>query len=155
AWGRWIGPVSITGNACEGVTCNENYSENQGFHYVVGMPTMVMPTIGTATYSVLGATRPTYADGSTAPGTFSGSLPVQFGADGPNFHSVSGSFSVAMPDRTYSWSASSGTSNAYFALFASNTAISGCANPGFNCRADVSGFFAGTNAERAAAAYRI
>jgi len=151
AWGRWIGPVSITGNACEAGTCNENYNENQGFHYVVGVPTPVMPTTGTATYILAGATRPTYTDGLTAPGTFSGSLSVQFGT---SLHSVSGSFTAAMPDRTYNWTASNVTTNAFFGLFASSFQISGCANP-CSCSADVTGFFSGASAERAGAAYRI
>ena len=38
-WGRWTGPVTLPSGA-------ENYSANQGFHYVVGLPTPVLPTNG-------------------------------------------------------------------------------------------------------------
>jgi hypothetical protein len=70
AWGRWIGDVQLSSSVT-------NYSANQGFHYVVGMPTTSMPTSGTATYSLLGATQPTYASGGL--GTLTGSLNVDFG----------------------------------------------------------------------------
>ena len=152
AWGRWVGPVSVTGSACEGGPCIDNYSVNQGFHYVIGMPTPVMPTMGTATYSLLGATSPTYINGSTAPGTFSGSLAVHFGADGPNFHTLTGSFTAAMPNRTYSWEASGNTTSAFFSMFPSG-GVSGCSSCG--CSASVTGFFAGASAERAGISYRI
>src|SRR6476646_2436979 len=112
------------------------------------MPTPVLPTTGTASYSLIGASRPTYVDGSTSPGTFSGSISVRAGADGPNFHAISGNFTAAMPDRTYNWSASGGTTSAFFSMFSSGGNISGCANPS-NCNAQVTGFFAGANADRA------
>ena len=53
-----------------------------------------MPTSGSAIYTLLGATSPTYLDGRSAPGTFAGSLEVLFGARS----SVTMAFSVAMPD---------------------------------------------------------
>ena len=59
-----------------------------------------MPTTGTATYSLIGATNPTYADGRTTPGTFSGTLGIDFAGN-----RVSGSFNVAMPNGSgYTWS---------------------------------------------------
>jgi hypothetical protein len=61
AWGRWTGPVVVNGGAI-------TFGPNQGYHYVVGIPTATMPTSGTATYSLIGATAPTYMDGHTAPG---------------------------------------------------------------------------------------
>ena len=56
AWGRWVGDVGIDfGNGTNLV----NYPDNQGFHYVIGTPTAVMPTaVSTATYSLMGATKP-------------------------------------------------------------------------------------------------
>jgi len=149
AWGRWVGQVQTSAFQCEGV-CTETYNENQGFHYVIGMPTPVMPTIGTATYSLLGATRPTYTDGLNAPGTFSGSLSVHFGADGPNFHLITGSFKATMPDATYSWDATAGTSSAFFAA---SSNVSGCSSS--SCNAQIRGFFSGASAERAGMSYKI
>jgi hypothetical protein len=77
AWGRWIGDVSGTGPTTFSLS---GATANQGFHYVVGIPTAVMPAAGSASYSLLGATKATASDGSTLPGTFSGTLGVIFGA---------------------------------------------------------------------------
>jgi len=86
AWGRWTGNVTASGAA-------QTYSANQGMHYVIGTPTATMPTTGTATYALLGATRPTDVSGLVGPGTFSGSLNVIFGAT----HTIGVSYTVAMP----------------------------------------------------------
>jgi hypothetical protein len=152
AWGRWIGAVSVTGSACIGnsATCNVNYGPNDGLHYVIGAPTPIMPVSGTATYTLMGATQPTYVNGVTAPGTFSGTLTAQFS---PSGSTVQGSFAAAMPDRTYSWSATGGGSGPFFSMTAST--VSGCANPGSNCSAQMTGFFSGANADRAGVAYKV
>src|SRR4029077_13344504 len=125
----------------------ENYSANQGFHYVVGLPTPVLPTNGvTATYTLAGASRPTYLDGSTAPGTFTGSLSVTFNAQA----SVSGQFQAAMPDRTFAWTAVGSTSTSAF-LLATQTST-GCVGA---CTITTAGFFAGANAAGAGVGYSI
>ena len=141
AWGRWTnGQVEfVTGQGPR----PETYNANQGFHYVVGMPTAMMPTIGTATYSLAGATSPTYSDGRSAPGTFTGSLGVTFGS----LASITGSFAVAMPDgNSWQWSGSTSTSTALFSM----SSTCGC-----SCSADVTGFFSGASAERAGVGYLI
>jgi hypothetical protein len=139
-WGRWIGPVTLPGGS-------ENYSANQGFHYVVGLPTPVLPTNGvTATYALAGASRPTYLDGSTAPGTFTGSLSVTFNAQA----SISGQFQAAMPDRTFAWTAAGTTSSSSFSL-ATQTST-GCVGA---CTITTAGFFAGANAQGAGVGYSI
>lgn len=143
AWGRWTGLVALS---CTGCNASETYPTNQGLHYVIGMPTAVLPTSGTATYTLLGATLPTYGSGTVAPGTFSGALSVSFGAQA----TIAGQFSAAMPDRTYSWSASGVTTSSAFTLSTSN--ISGCFSA---CTAKTAGFFAGTSAERAGIVYQI
>ena len=151
AWGRWIGPV--TGDSC-GDACfiNENYSANQGFHYVVGMPTPSMPT-GTANYSLIGATSPTYIDGRTAPGMLvSGNLSVDFGR-----LTVGVGLTVQMPDDTYSIGGnaliSSGTPF-FSGVSGQNLTVSGggCSS---GCSARVEGFFSGATAERAGLGYHI
>jgi len=147
AWGRWTGQVHFDGGEGFG-GFSEIYNERQGFHYVVGMPTTNMPTSGSATYSLLGATNPTYAEGSTAPGKFSGSLSVQFGAT----HSVDGNFRVDMPnDDTFTWQLSTSTTKAFFI---DSTTISGSACQSF-CSIETRGFFAGAAAERAGVSYKI
>jgi len=109
-WGRWTGPVMLPSGL-------QNYSPNQGFHYVVGVPTSVLPTNGaTATYAVSGFSRPTYLDGSTEPGNkmtgFTGSLVVTFAAQA----TINGTFQAAMPDRTFGWTATGTTSASSFDL---------------------------------------
>lgn len=62
-WGRWTnGTATINGSPVA-------LSANQGLHYVVGVPTATMPNTGTASYSMVGATKPTDISGSYAPGT--------------------------------------------------------------------------------------
>jgi hypothetical protein len=138
-WGRWIGPVTLPSG-------DETYSASQGFHYVVGLPTTVLPTSGVATYTLAGASRPTYVDGSTAPGTFSGSLSVTFGAQA----NINGQFQAAMPDRTFAWTAAGTTSASNFSL-ATQTST-GCVGA---CTITTAGFFAGANAAGAGVGYSI
>jgi hypothetical protein len=138
AWGRWVGEVSIGGSS-------EIYSATQGVHYVVGAPTTTMPQSGMATYTLIGATRPTYVDGSSSPGTFAGTMDVDFGR-----FVLTTNFTVAMPDRTYGMSGSTSVSSATFSL--SSPAVSNCAS---SCTGYIQGFFAGANAERAGVGYNI
>ena len=152
AWGRWIGSVNISG--FEG-SFTEVYSPNQGFHYVVGVPTATIPTSGTATYSLLGATSPTYTDGRTIPGSVTGgTLGVAWGGSGAYDVSLSG-FTVQMPDTQYRLDGSQTvfTPVPYFGFGAAVTSPTSCASTG--CNASVTGFFAGTNAERAGISYHI
>jgi hypothetical protein len=108
-----------------------------------------MPTSGTANYVLLGATRPTYSgNGSIPPGVFNGSLSVNFGTA----HTVTGIFSVAMPDKSYAWTSTTTTPGAGFNMF-SNSGITGCSDG--TCSANVRGFFAGASAERAGIGYQI
>ena len=152
AWGRWIGPATVTSTPPAGgtVVTLENYSANQGFHYVVGMPTASMPVSGSATYSLLGATQPT--DGSAA-GTFTGGLSVVFGPSTV----IDGNFNVAIAGRGYAWTARTSTASHQFSMSSLFNATSGgtggaCLS---SCTASVFGFFAGTTAERAGISYHI
>jgi len=154
AWGRWTGSVTGLADIDGLLTVNENYNANQGFHYVVGVPTAVMPQSGLATYTLLGATRPTYTDGSSAPGTLSGSLSVDFGQ-----FTVGTNLNVAMTDgKGYAIGGSAPITGNLFAannfsgLTVSGTAGSACSS---GCNALVSGFFAGASAERAGLGYYI
>jgi hypothetical protein len=131
----------------------ENYSANMGFHYVVGVPTATMPTTGTATYSMIGATQPTYTDGRATPGIFSGSLGVDFAS-----RAVNGTFNVAMTDgKGYGWTGSTSISGYSFFMSSSSFEVtgSGGACGGSGCTAFVHGLFAGAAAERAGIGYRI
>jgi len=153
AWGRWIGPVSGT-YGCDGACgLNVTYDPNQGLHYVIGMPTPVMPTTGSAIFTLLGATSPTYADGRSAPGTFAGSLEVLFDARSP---SVTMAFSVAMPDgNKYLMNGATSFSGALFSTSSLTVTGAGGNACGSGCYSYVQGFFSGANAARAGVAYHI
>jgi hypothetical protein len=152
AWGRWIGTMTTTLNGCPSVAnCSATFNQDQGLHYVIGTPTPAMPTTGTATYSLMGATNPTYADGRTTPGRFSGTLGIDFAGN-----RVNGSFNVAMPNgNSYSWSMATNPSGAMFAQSGLPVSGSGGACSPCGCTAGVTGFFAGASAERAGMAYHI
>jgi len=151
-WGRWVGQV--TAGAL--VT---TYTENQGLHYVVGLPTAVLPTTGTATYTLAptDATRPTYLNGMTAPGTFTGSIDATFGAS-PTVKTVG--WQVAMPANGVTGvpAATFGIADTTIPVTGSKFATtagaitSGCVSA---CTTDIAGFFAGPNAERIGAGYSI
>jgi hypothetical protein len=147
AWGRWVGTAAVPDNPF-GL---ETYDSNQGFHYVVGTPTPVMPSIGTATYTLLGATSPTYVDGGISPGTMTGSLNVNFGQQ-----VVGVSITASMSDGfVYGIGGTAGINGQTFVGTTSQaltTSGSGCLS---GCFAQVQGFFAGTSAERAGLAYRV
>ena len=145
AWGRWIGDVSVQGST-------QSYNGNQGLHYVVGLPTASMPTSGTATYALLGATSPTYVDGSAAPGTFGGVLTVSFG--GLRSPGVDMALSVGIDGKTYAIAGSASISGS---VFSGNPSVTGSLGTcGAACsNASVQGFFAGPNAERAGLGYHI
>ena len=56
-------------------------SANQGFHYMLARPlAAVLPTSGQIDYYLVGATRPTIANGSYAPGTFAAQMAILFGS---------------------------------------------------------------------------
>jgi hypothetical protein len=148
AWGRWIGPVTISRFTSPTTI---DYGPNDGFHYVVGMPTAVMPTIGTATYSLSGATSPTYAGGLTSPGhVTSGTLSVDFGAFSVQIINLG----VAMPDASYLVNGNGFVSGNRFSFF-TNTVTGGTACGACSCSSSGNGFFAGASAERAGLAYQI
>jgi hypothetical protein len=111
-----------------------------------------MPLSGTATYALLGATKPTYLDGLSSPGTLTGNLSVDFGR-----LTVGVALNVAMSSDTYAIGGnaqiSSGTP-----VFSGATGLGltisggGCFS---GCAASVLGFFAGASAERAGLGYEI
>jgi hypothetical protein len=151
AWGRWIGPVSGTP-----FPVVENFGTNEGFHYVIGMPTPVLPTVGSATYSLLGATSPTYVGGLTAPGQVtSGALSVTWGA--PSYDVALQNFGVSMPDASYRVDGSQTvfSGGSLFVIFPTVTPTAGNACSSGSCEGLVQGFFAGANAERAGISYKI
>ena len=130
-WGVW---VTGTGTAIpSGAIAPAN-----GLHYVVGVPTAVMPTSGIATYSLIGSTAPTRYDGIVGSltsasfsadfsfGYISTSLVTSFGTVGVSLMGVNGS------------SFSDGTS-IYGNFFGANAARAGLVYGGFNAGMSFSG----------------
>lgn len=71
SWGRWTGPATSVSTQANGATTTTSnvFPANGGFHYVVGPPATQMPTTGSFTYNMVGATGPTIRDASLPPGT--------------------------------------------------------------------------------------
>lgn len=138
-------------------------SANQGFHYMLAraLPAgFVAPTTGIVQYDLLAATKPTWIDGSGAPGTFTGSFKVNFGLTQPK---VAMEAKIVMPTGGASGGAytfdfataggladitqSANTFNIYsnnsFGFLAPGDDHSGSCNPG-NCYIAVNGTFAGS-----------
>ncbi len=144
SWGRWTGDILVNGMLA-------TLTANQGLHYVTGIPTPAasMPTSGIFTYNLIpgGATRPTFADGSDAPGFLnSASLTGDF-----TRQNVSVSLSATAGGSTYSGTAGGPISGALFT--ASGTATTG--NCSGACSLGVNGFFSGAGASHAGIVYQF
>ncbi|MDO4230526.1 MAG: FecR domain-containing protein [Lautropia sp.] len=77
SWGRWQGGKVRLGRML--FDLQEALKQEASIHYVVGTPTLTMPTEGSARYELVGATSPTFGSGAHAPGSFTGHGFVQFG----------------------------------------------------------------------------
>jgi len=77
-WGRWIDGTSYLTVA--GIKIPRRLGVNDGLHYLVGTPTVTMPTSGDASYRLTGSTAPTFTSGTHAPGVMTGNARVQFGS---------------------------------------------------------------------------
>ncbi|RME34318.1 MAG: hypothetical protein D6786_05285 [Gammaproteobacteria bacterium] len=144
-WGRWTGgTLSVVNGIADTL--------DDDMHYVIGIPTATMPTSGTASYSLVGATSPTrVGDGLT--GTVnSGSMNVAFGA----MPSISTTLNLSLGGNSYTLNDSfSGPGDHTFSGFGLNVSdtMGNCASA--SCNASLEGFFAGQNASHAGYSYEI
>ncbi len=133
-WGRWVGYITGTTPLSPGV-----------FDYVVGIPTAVMPTTGTATYNLMGYTSPMATNGSSGY-SVNGTLSVNFA-------------SSATVNMTVANSANSYVVNGAVTITGQTFSGSGVPTSGgvcsTACTTSVNGFFAGTNAARAGLSYSM
>jgi len=156
AWGRWIGSVVGT----NGTTLIINPVTSEGYHYVVGVPATAMPTIGGATYTFMGATKPTGMGATLTPGTFTGTLTVNNWATGNMTAGGTASFtSPAAFNLAFSVSGNLFSPGSP-AFSGSGTAThSGAVVTGYSCSgtctATVNGAFFGAGAAYAGFAYQI
>ena len=151
AWGRWTGPVTIPSP--------QTFGTNEGLHYVVGLPTPTLPTLGTAVpYTQIGVTSPTTTDGTGGLGTASVGLTANFVA-GSVSTTITASFltpttwgyTVTIPG-TISGQQLTGTLLGQFGT--------GAVPPSYicgacNCSASFNGAFFGAGASHAGIAYKI
>lgn len=160
-WSRWSNGTATSAYLADNQI---TLGANQAIHTVTGGLATALPASGTAQYTLAGATTPTIADGSVAPGTFSGTLGVTFGAYGDARVGVD--FDVAIGGFTYNilttgGSATPGTSEILLnsAGFSNShvpvAAAGGPACTGVTCEATVSGFLTGNGATGAALSYAI
>lgn len=120
-WGRWNGGTASGNNY--GNTANWTFASNQGFHYVLGVATAT-PTTGVKTYNLSGNTLPT--QGSGALGTFTGTMKIDYSTN-----KVGVSFTVTMPDRTYTVASNGGLTtltNSELTLMPNDTSFSNSAD---------------------------
>jgi hypothetical protein len=100
-WERW---TDGTITACVSNSCSSHQlNSNQGLHVITGMPATNLPTTGTYNYVLAGATSPTVANGSVAPGTLqpNSTMSVQFGANAGVSANLNVGMNVGVNTETY------------------------------------------------------
>ena len=154
AWGRWIGPIT----GVDGSAINLNPDANRGYHYVVGIPATGMPASGTATFVLVGATKATGGDGTLTPGTFSGTMTVNF-TGGTN--AINLTAALAFSGFTYNLTGQAGfnAGSPKWTGGSMSTGINLAAPAGYQCTggctASVDGAFFGAGAAYAGYAYQL
>jgi FecR-like protein len=149
AWGRWTGVVNQT---TAGVTTPFTIGATDGLHYVIGMATTSMPTSGTFTYNLIGATAPTTQLASVAPGVLnSATLVGNFSTGGLNLN-----MSLTSGGTTFG-TAITGTitSSTFSAGGAATVTTPGTLSCSGGCTIGVQGFFAGAGATQAGLVYQM
>jgi hypothetical protein len=148
-WGRWTAGGATVGLNAGGSTF-VNLTGSSSHHYIIGVPTAVMPT-NPATYSLVGATSPTLASGSGAPGTLNSanmsadfaagriSLNMDMTVNGNNY--VTSNLPMTLGNAPNNFTFSGG------GITTSSNCISA------SCFTSVEGFFAGDDASNAGLAY--
>jgi len=82
------------------------YGPDSGYAYALIPILENLPASGRIEYALLGATLPTYQDGSTAPGTFDASMAVALGSS----PKIGVEAMITMPDASYAFASEGGTS---------------------------------------------
>lgn len=174
-WGRWVnGTPQFLGTG--GGPMNQTaIGAEQGFHYVIGKLSPSLPASGSANFTLLGATKPTFTDGSASfpAGTLAstGAIPMAVEWGGTAFTRIGLDMTVTMPnDGTYRIQTPGGVANpadgantlstagdARFSGFNIPVTITGGGRAcnGGTCEATVKGFFSGANGVRAGLNYSV
>ncbi|UZK65463.1 hypothetical protein [Sphingomonas sp. M1-B02] len=158
-WTRWSGGTTQAQVVGRGTA---TIAENGGQHMVWGKQVTNLPTSGTASYTLAGATKPTDNNGSVAPGTLaSGSLAVDFAT-----MRVGYDLSVQFGGATYGFQSRGGSAAPSLAVtsggrFTSSfrdsegPLVTGNGCSGTNCFAETFGFLAGSGASHAGLTYHF
>jgi len=121
---------------------------NQGFHYVVGIPTPLTGFGGSATYTMLGGSNPT-GDNNLTGKLLSATLFADFGLG-----KVNATVNFQYGASNYALTGTHMVLNRSTATFNGSVSATGCAtSPG--CGGSITGLFAGPNAENAGLAYNV
>jgi len=151
AWGRWSGSLGFASTL-----------PSEGYHYVLGLPTPALPVTALVPFTFVGATSPTLADGSQAPGAFTnGQMGVDFSSG-----KIGIQFNTAFSGFSYAWATPGGAANPgnstvsvssapQFAgainITASGTPPTPCTSV---CSGQINGGFFGTGASHAGFTYQ-
>jgi len=160
AWGRWSGGTIYSSSGNQDVSAT-----NAAAHIVVGQPTVAMPA-GNATYTLMGSTTPSassasagYSGGSVTSGTLTVNfdtpkLDAALAVNFPNLGGagVAGAYNLAATNVPIT----GGTGGAPVVFSGGTVVVTGTgAATGTPSGGALSGFFAGSAAERAGVAYNI
>lgn len=151
-WGRWIG-AGISGDYPGGTGFP---AANSGLSYVVGKPTLTssLPTAGSATYTLVGATKPSTFDGSNYTlGSLVGPVTATVFFGGAPYMTMTGT--VATATRSYNLNGFVSMSMSISSPNADFTASGGPHMTWTNASISMNGLFAGTSGERMGVAYKI
>ncbi|WP_415643272.1 beta strand repeat-containing protein [Sphingomonas antarctica] len=167
AWSRWTNGSSVNNYSTGNV--QGTFTANQGQHIVTGDPATGVPITGSAVYALAGATAPTIADGSQAPGTLTGTMGVGFATRhvGLDLVATVGGTAYAMKTAGGSADTTASTlgyggpianpSNPY--QFAGSIPVptggAACAGSGSGCSASIQGFLSGVGGAQAGITYAI
>jgi len=167
SWGRWsdgtLQARGLLGNLT--LPADRTLSPNEGIHYLVGVPSVTIPTSGEFGYSLIGATQPTISNGSVAPGTFTGEARVAFTPATAHI-GIQGSISIG--NGSYGFATAGGisdprsstlTTNASHAFSGTLGATPGGSGPlsctGAGCSVNLQGGLFGPEAARLGLSYQI
>lgn len=146
-WGRWAGTTDVPA----GLSSTVHPLSPGFFDYVIGKPTAAMPISGTATYNLMGHTKPTATDGSTPDASW-----MLAGANlTANFSSSQVTVNLSVTNGTNSYAIVNRPIAITGATFSSGATALPVTGPCTSCSASVNGFFAGASAERAGLSYSI
>ncbi|MBL9071840.1 MAG: hypothetical protein JNM03_17800 [Sphingopyxis sp.] len=163
-WTRWRGGTLDMGrNAGTGGRSPVTLSDNQGYHFIVGTPSVNLPASGRVDYQLVGGTRPTQRYGAGAPGALvSGAAAVQFGAQAKVgidlvFDYNSDRFTARTAGGLADLSASelSLSNGAFYAIGANGNVTSTGGTCTTSCRAIWTGFLAGPSGKEMGLEYVV